>query len=298
MPRPSSVTHVWDLPGEKRPRFTQGGSVASVVRLLGDTTGLTRMGVTLRVIDAGAAGTHRHFHMVEEEWAYVVSGRGTVRIGPHRLPVRAGSFAGFPPGPRPHHFLADAGERIVLLEGGERRPREDYGWYVDAGRMWRAGKFIEPAEPLPGPEEGSPEQCVQVDDLATYEFRHDVDATARRTMRELHKRTGLTRQAVYWSRVEPGERSTAFHRHERTDEWIFVLAGRGRARVGDDRFEIGQFDFLAHPAGGAAHVMEAIEPLLYLMGGEIDPSDVVVYPDAGVRRTVRGIESRPDQKPG
>lgn len=287
MSRPSCVAHVWDLPGEKRPRFTHGGDVASVVRMLGDTAGFTRMGVNLRVIDPGSAGTHRHFHMVEEEWAYVLSGRGTVRIGPHRLPFRAGSFVGFPAGPRPHHFLADAGEQIVVLEGGERRPHEDYGWYVDAGRMWRSGKFIEPAEPLPGPEDGLVGQCLHVDELATYEFRHDVDPAARRTMRVLHEPTGLERQAVYWSRVEPGERSTAYHTHERTDEWIFVLAGRARARVGNDQFEVGPFDFLAHPAGGAAHVMEAIEPLIYLMGGEIDPADVVTYPEAGVRRTVR-----------
>jgi hypothetical protein len=33
--------------------------------------------------------------------------------------------------------------------------------------------------------------------------------------------------------------------------------------------------------------MEPLEPLTYLMGGERDPEDVVLYPEAGVRR-VRG----------
>jgi uncharacterized cupin superfamily protein len=33
--------------------------------------------------------------------------------------------------------------------------------------------------------------------------------------------------------------------------------------------------------------MDVREPLVYLMGGQRDPDDVVTYPDAGVRR-VRG----------
>ena len=130
--------HVWDLPGEKRPRFTKPTAVGSIVRNLGDPTGLTHMGVHLRVVEPGLAGTNRHFHMVEEEWAYVVSGTGFVRIGPHRLPVTDGSFAGFPPGPRPHHFLADGPTPLVILEGGERRPQEDYGYYVDLGKRFTA----------------------------------------------------------------------------------------------------------------------------------------------------------------
>src|SRR5262249_24775035 len=122
MGRPACVVHAWDVEGERRPRYTTWPGVGAVVRRLGDAVGLTHMGVQLRTIDPGMAGTNRHFHVVEEEWVYVLSGCGMVRIGPHRLPVRAGSFVGFPPGPRPHHFLAAGDEPLVLLEGGERRP--------------------------------------------------------------------------------------------------------------------------------------------------------------------------------
>ena len=291
MSRPTCVVQVWDLPGEKRPRFTSVPGVGAVVRNLGDTTGLSHMGVHLRVIEPGMAGTPRHFHTVEEEWAYVLSGRGVVRIGPHRLPVRSGSFAGFPPGPRPHHVLGEGDEPLVIIEGGERRRAEELGCYVDTAQWWRPDRFVEAPGPVP-PEEGDASQCLHVDDLADKAFRHEVDAQARRTMRRLNRPPGLCRQAVVWSQVEPGAHSTAFHTHDRTDEWVFILAGRASVRVGAERFEVGPHDFLGHPAGGAAHVMEPLEPLTYLMGGEIDVDDIVIYPEAGVRRIHGRLEPR------
>jgi uncharacterized cupin superfamily protein len=283
MSRPSCVVDVAAMPGEKRPRYTEAVGVAAVVRSPGAAAGLTRMGVHVRSIEPGFAGTHRHFHTVEEEWSYVLSGTGTVRIGPLRIPVRAGHFVGFPTGPRPHHFLAEGSEPLVLLEGGESRRAEDAGWYPDARKRWRNGAPFEPYE-APPPEQGDERQAVHIDAVTPIEFQHDVEPRARRRMRALHRGTGLTRQAVYWSRVARGDLSTALHTHERTDEWIFVLSGRGLARVGDARFEVGPHDFVGHPAGSAPHVMEAAEDLVYLMGGQIDADDIVDYPEAGLRR--------------
>jgi uncharacterized cupin superfamily protein len=290
--RPSCVVHIRDLPGEKRPRFTATAGVASIVRTLGDATGLTRMGVNLRTVDPGHAGTNRHFHTVEEEWTYVVAGRGTVRIGPHRLPVEPGCFVGFPPGPRPHHFIAEGNETLVLLEGGERRPSEDAGWYPDARKMGRGGAVVEPYEEPP-PEEGDRSQCLRVAEVPVVDFRHDVDPSARRRMRRLHGPTGLRRQAVCWAQVATGARSTAFHTHDRTEEWIFVLAGSAIARVGEDRFAIGPNDFLGHPAGGPAHLMEALDELTYLVGGQIDVDDIVTYPEAALQRVGGRLQPLP-----
>ena len=282
-PRPTCVVQAWDLPGEPRPRFTTPVDVRSVWRGLSDPAGLSHMGVHLRTVEPGWASTNRHYHVVEEEWVYVVAGRGAVRIGPQRLAVRPGSFVGFPPGPRPHHFLAEGNEPLVLLEGGERRRGEDYGFYPDLGMRFSAGAITPQTEPLP-PEEGDISQCVHIDDVPERSAQHDVDPQARRRVRRLDRPTGLTRQAVLWSSVEPGAHSTAFHTHERTDEWVFILSGRAQVRLGETRFEVARHDFIAHPAGGPAHLMEALEPLTYLMGGEIDADDVVIYPDARLRR--------------
>jgi uncharacterized cupin superfamily protein len=142
----------------------------------------------------------------------------------------------------------------------------------------------------PPPEEGDARQVLHIDDVPMRAFQHDVDPEARRRMRSLHRLTGLERQAVHWAQVERGRRSTVFHTHDRTDEWIFVRSGRGVARVGNERFEIGPNDFLGHPAGGPAHVMEAIDELTYLVGGEIDAGDIVTYPEAGLRRVGGRLE--------
>jgi uncharacterized cupin superfamily protein len=284
--RPSCVVAVAELVAEQRPRWTHGEGVGSRVRDLRTPTGLTRMGVNLREIQPGFFGTNRHWHTLEEEWVYVLAGTGEVRIGPLQLPVRAGSFVGFPPGPRPHHFLAQGSEPLLLLEGGERRP-EDYGYYPDARRRFGGGRIVECDDALPA-EEGDANQCRHIDDVAIRSFQHELDPRARRSMRRLESGTGLERQVVVWSRVEAGDHSTARHSHDRTDEWIYVLEGRALARVGDARFEVGPDDFIAHPAGGPAHRMEVRETLVYLMGGQRDADDVVSYPDAGMRR-VRGV---------
>jgi len=281
--RPACVVNVLKMPGEQRPRLTRTPGVAAVVRSPGAATGLTQMGVHVRTVAPGFAGTNRHFHTVEEEWAYVLGGTGRLRIGPLELRVAAGDFAGFPPGPRPHHFVNDGTEDLVFVEGGESRAAEDACWYPDARLMLRAREFVQPYEEPP-PEKGEESQLQHVASLPTKDFRHDVDSGARRRMRVLHAPTGLERQAVYWAEVARGDRSTAFHTHERTDEWVFILSGKAMVDVGDERFEVGPNDFLGHPARSAPHVMEALTDLTYLMGGMIDASDVVTYPRHGLVR--------------
>jgi uncharacterized cupin superfamily protein len=273
---------VVEVPAEKRPRRLPAEGVGSFVRPVGDVTGLTQMGVAVRTIDAGMAGTHRHYHDVEEECVDVLSGTGVVRIGPHRLDLRAGSFVGFPPGPGPHHCVASADDPLVLLEGGERRRLEETVHYPDLGLIWRRPEMTKEEGPL-RPEGGDAAQVCHVEEAELREFQHPVDSGARREMRSLHTAVGLERQAVRWSRVSVGDRSTALHTHDRTDEWVYVLAGSARVRVADDEFEVGAGDFLGHPAGGPAHLMNPISDLVYLMGGQIDPEDTVIYPEAGVR---------------
>ncbi len=282
--RPACVIAVSSLVAQKRPRWTHGPGVAAVVRDLRIPTGLTQMGVNLREIEPGFFGTNRHWHTLEEEWVYVLAGSGEARIGPLRLPVRAGSFVGFPPGPRPHHFLASGSEPLLLLEGGERLP-DEVGYYPDARRRFGGGGIVDmdAGEALP-PEQGDAAQCRHIDDVEPRLFTHELDPRARRRMRRLETGTGLERQVVVWSRVEAGDFTTARHTHDRTDEWIYVLEGRALAQVGDAFFDVGPGDFIAHPAGSPAHRMEVREPLVYLMGGQRHPDDLVTYPDANMRR--------------
>lgn len=281
------------MPGEKRPRFSSTPGVGAVVRSPGAATGLTAMGVNVRSVAPGFAGSNRHFHTVEEEWTYVLSGQGLLRIGPLRFAVGPGDFAGYPTGPCPHHLVNDGDKELVFLEGGESRPLEDEFWYPDVRKMGKARAFVEPYLEPP-PEQGDETQLVRLEDVPIRDFQHDVDAGARRRMRPLHKGTGLTRQAVYWAEVKAGDRSTAFHTHEKTDEWILILDGTAVVDIGGQRFDIGPDDFLGHPAGSAPHVMEAVTDLTYLMGGQIDRTDVVRYPRHRLRRVGGRLEAMSD----
>lgn len=284
MERPGCVVHAWDVAAIATPVYAPPRpGIGALLRKLGDTAGLATMGVALRVVAPGDAGTHRHFHMVEEEWAYVVSGRGAVRIGPLRLDVAAGDFVAFPPGPRPHHFVAAGDAPLVLLEGGERRRVEDHGRYVDLGLAWAGGKLFDAVDPLPA-EEGDDAQLVHGDALAEIGFQHPVDASAFRHQRPLSRSCGLLqRQVVSRVRLDAGAASTALHTHDRTAEWVFVIDGRAQVRVGDTTFEAGRHDFIAHPPASPPHRMQALEPTTYLVGGQHDPADVVLYPEAALR---------------
>jgi len=213
-----------------------------------------------------------------------------VRIEPLELPVRPGNFVAFPPGPRPHHFIAEGDEPLVLLEGGERRPGEDCRTYPELGVRVRNGKdeSLDPAT-LPA-FEGAARQIVHLDRVEERALPHALTPAAIRHQRDLDRAAGMQRQALSWVRLEPGIESTTFHTHERTDEWVLLLSGNAELRLGDERHVVGAGDFVAHPAKGPPHVMRASSEVTYLMGGEHIDDDVVIYPERGMRLTSAGFE--------
>ncbi len=286
--RPSCIVTAQSVVALDRPPSDDG--IGWRVRPLSDVAGLTQMGVKTREIQPGLAGTHLHFHDVEEEWAYVLSGQGRVRIGPLTLPVRAGHFAAFPPGPRPHHFIAEGDEPLVLLERGERRRDEDFCTYPELGVRSRNGEDEE-IDVAALPEfVGEVGQVVHLDDVEECTMPHPLSPEAIRYQRGIDEVTGLERQACAWVRLEGGVESTTFHTHESTDEWVYLLSGEAEVRLGSEWYGVSAGDFIAHPAKGPAHVMRAVSDLTYLMGGEHIANDVVIYPELGKRLTSAGFE--------
>lgn len=253
------------------------GRVACRFRPLSDLAGLTQMGVKLRETPLGHASTHRHFHDTEEEWVWVLSGEGRLEFGDRSIPVRAGHFAGFPPEPIPHRFVAEGDAPLLVLEGGERRRDEDGCHYPDLGVVSRGGVDA-PLEPDPSaPAMRDP--IVHVDDTEERVRPHPLDANAVRHFRAVDESMGLTRQACKWVRLEAGVPSTTYHTHDRTDEWVYLLSGEADVRIGDQWWIARAGDFVAHPTGGPAHEMRARSELVYLMGGQHLPGDIVTYPE-------------------
>lgn len=88
---------------------------------LGDPTGLTHLGISFARIPPGKESFALHVHTMQEEWIYVVSGEGHVRIDDEEIDVRPGDFVGFPAN-GPAHLVRNTGEAdLVFLQGGDRR---------------------------------------------------------------------------------------------------------------------------------------------------------------------------------
>ncbi|HEY8380743.1 MAG TPA: cupin domain-containing protein [Microvirga sp.] len=85
---------------------------------------------------------------------------------------------------------------------------------------------------------------------------------------------------VSLARVPPGKESFVYHSHERDEEFLFIISGRGRAEIDDEVFEVGPGDFMGFQAPGVAHHLTNPydEDLVYLMGGERSGLDVGYFP--------------------
>jgi uncharacterized cupin superfamily protein len=108
----------------------------------------------------------------------------------------------------------------------------------------------------------------------------------------LASHAGLMRTGVALGRIPPGGESFAYHAHLREEEWIYILAGRGRARIDGELVELHPGDFVGFPAPQVPHLLANPydEDCVYLMGGERTGGvDVLDYPELGKRYAlVRG----------
>jgi len=103
-------------------------------------TGLVKCGLNFIRVPPGKESFVHHVHLVDEEWMYVISGQGELRIGDERFEVGPGDFAGFPPRTHAHHLRNTGPDDLVYLSGGEAI---DFGIadFPDLGlRMMHAGK--------------------------------------------------------------------------------------------------------------------------------------------------------------
>ena len=112
---------------------------------------------------------------------------------------------------------------------------------------------------------------------------HQFNENAVRLTRTLTEGTGMERIGLHLVRLEAGRDSTTHHFHDADEEFLYILSGRGVARIGDDSFEVGPGDFMGFPAPSPPHSLHNPndEDLVYLMGGERHSPDVVHYPEIG-----------------
>jgi len=105
------------------------------VHFLGQQAGLQRCALNLARVPPGRESFIYHCHSLQEEFVYILSGRGTAEIGEARYEIGPGDFMGFPTDGTGHHLINTGEEDLVYLMGGERTS-------VEVARFPRAGKQL------------------------------------------------------------------------------------------------------------------------------------------------------------
>lgn len=117
-------------------RITDGRSR----RRIGDAGGLTQYGVNICVLKPGAASAHRHWHMNEDEFVYILSGEAMLVEDSGESLLKAGDAAAFPAGAaNGHHLVNRSNAEVVFLEIGTRAA-EECAEYTDPAVDMRAVK--------------------------------------------------------------------------------------------------------------------------------------------------------------
>ena len=99
------------------------------------------MGAAAFVIQPSSATHHSHQH--EEEWLYILSGRGIAEIDGEELEVGPGDFMAFPTPSVAHHLTNPFDEELVCLMGGENREFDVADFSRLGKRMVKSGEKFE-----------------------------------------------------------------------------------------------------------------------------------------------------------
>ena len=129
MPNNPTHTRVFDpfdvtgVTGTRYPSQFAASTRQRHKRRLGDHGGLKNFGVNLVTLPPGSASALRHFHTIQDEFIYIVSGHPTLTTDDGETPMRPGQCATFPADNGDGHMLRnDSDTDVVYIEVGDRLP--------------------------------------------------------------------------------------------------------------------------------------------------------------------------------
>ena len=253
----SNVPRVLVRAGERGPDFPSGHPYNPSAEvhgwLLSRPAGLARIAVNAAFLRPGKESAIFHVHYREEEWMYVLSGRGIAEVDGAEHGVGPGDFLGFAPGVG-HHLRNPSGEELHYLVGGEVIADVEVGDFPKVRRravFYRSRFAVYPMDaevPFMPPEAeqalaallGSPPVVEParalvraVDHGEPRRYQHAENPLSETHVVQLSRMAGLRRVAVNLARVPAGRESYVFHLHHAQEEWMYVLSGRGIAEVGE-----------------------------------------------------------------
>ena len=131
-----------------------------------------------------------------------------------------------------------------------------------------------------------------VDDVPLEEYSHGGRFATR--FRPLGEFGGCSQVGVSMEELAPGKQAYPAHYHMLEEEHLLVLEGKAMLRLGEKSFELAAGSYVCFPAGqraGHALINNGDAPCRYLIIGERNPHDVIMYTDSGrvgVRLTGEG----------
>ncbi len=131
-----------------------------------------------------------------------------------------------------------------------------------------------------------------IDSVPSEDFSQGQRFASR--FRQLGEFGGAARVGVCMETLAPGKQACPAHYHMLEEEHLLILEGALTLRLGDRTYEMSAGHYVCFPAGQkAAHALinQGTAPCRYLLIGERNPNDVIVYPDSGrvgVRLTGEG----------
>ena len=133
--------------------------------------------------------------------------------------------------------------------------------------------------------------AAEIDEQAD-SFSHPWNPNSLVTGTRMSRLAGLQRTGISKVLVPPGKESFIYHSHHCEEEWIYILSGKGIARIDDQDYEVTAGDFMGFPTPSVAHHLTNPfdEDLVYLMGGETKDVEIADFPDIGKRMLRRGAD--------
>jgi uncharacterized cupin superfamily protein len=121
-------------------------------------------------------------------------------------------------------------------------------------------------------------------------FSHPWNPNSEIHGTQIAQLVGLQRTGVSLAKLPPGKESFVYHSHQREEEWLYILSGRGIAEIDGQEFEVSAGDFMGFPTPSVAHHLRNpyTEDLLYLMGGERLDVEIADFPRLGKRMIRQG----------
>lgn len=122
---------------------------------------------------------------------------------------------------------------------------------------------------------------VDIKDLPHEAFVHPLNAGVTRLEIHLSDALKMKNIGIHLVRLKPNSQSTVAHFHSDEEEFIYILSGKGVARIGKQEVKVEPGDFLGFTAPSSPHLLKNpfAEDLVYLMGGERRSYDVIEYPE-------------------